>query len=316
MLNTFSKILKRRRNEIRMGLIFLGLILIPCGLLGYFSWRAIENEKLLSQERLQESYSQFARLAAREIDHELEEVEKRWKAAAKKNLDDNGSSAAMNDLNELTRQAQRIAVLFLPTAPGKVAYPPGLSLYEGGGAAPESVDSESKSLLREHEAFNKLVTRGEELEYLAHDLNGAIAAYREILSVMSNPQLRGIAESYIGRAFIKQGEWTAALTTFQNLLANYPEIRDQNKMYLRFPAQYQIAVALENLGRDQEAVEALFRFNRDLLERSDVISPLQYSFFVDQIRNLAPRLLSAPELSAAPRYQQELDALAEQSKKH
>ncbi|MGH7494293.1 MAG: ATP-binding protein [bacterium] len=298
-----------------MGLIFLGLILIPCGFLGYFSWRAIENEKLLSKERLQDSYGQFARLAAREIDDELEEVEKRWNAAVKKKLEDEGQDPALKDLGELTQKEPLIAACFLLTAPGKVAYPPGLSLPESG-AAPESVAVENESLLREHEVFNKLVTRGEELEYLAYDLNGAIAAYREVLAVISNPQLRGIAESYTGRALMKQGDWTTALTTFQNLLANYPEIRDLNKMYLRFPAQYQIAVALENLGRDQEAIEALFRFNRDLLERSDVISPLQYSFFADQIRNLAPRLLSSPELPAAQRYQKELDTLAEQSKKH
>jgi signal transduction histidine kinase/predicted negative regulator of RcsB-dependent stress response len=315
MLNTFLKILKRRWNEIRMGLIFLGLILIPSGLLGYFSWRAIENEKLLSKERLQESYSQFARLAAREIDNELEDVEKRWNAAVKKNLDDDGQSPALEDLDELTRKEPLIAACFLLPAPGRVVYPPGLSLREGG-AAPESVDLENESFLREHEAFNKLVTRGEELEYHANDLNGAIAAYREVLSSVCNRQLRGMAESYIGRALMKQGEWTAALATFQNVLANYPEVRDLNKMYLRFPAQYQIAVALENLGRDREAVETLFRFNQDLLERSDVISPLQYSFFEDQIRNLAPRLLSSPELPAARRYQTELDALAEQSKKH
>jgi signal transduction histidine kinase len=87
-------------------------------------------------------------------------------------------------------------------------------------------------------------------------------------------------------------------------------------MYLRFPAQYQIAVALDNLERDQEAIEVLFRFNQDLLERSDVISSMQYSFFLDQIRNLAPRLLVSPELSEAERYQAQFDALAEQSKKH
>ncbi len=315
MFNTFFKTFKRQWNEIRIGLIFLGLILIPSGFLGYFSWRAIENEKLLSKERLQESYSQFARLAAREIDDELEEVEKRWNAAVKKNFDDDGQGPALEDLGELTQQQPLIAACFLLTAPGKVVYPPGLSLRERG-EAPESVDLENGSFLREHEAFNKLATRGEELEYLAYDLSGAIAAYREILSSVSNPQLRGMAESHIGRALMKQGEWAAALTTFQNLLANYPETRDLNKMYLRFPAQYQIAVALENLGRDQEAIEVLFRFNQDLLERSDVISPLQYSFFLDQIRNLAPRLLSSPELSAAQHYQTELDALAERSKKH
>lgn len=261
-----------------MGLVFLGLIIIPSGLLGYFSWRAIENEKLLSHERLEESYSHFARLAAREIDEELENVEKRWDSAVKKILDDDEQQPALQDLEKLTRKEPLIAACFLFTAPGKVAYPPGLSLREDG-ASPEAVELENESYLREHEIFNTLVMRGEELEYLTYDLIGAIAAYREILSSASSPQLRGMAESYIGRAQMKQGDWTTALATFQNLLANYPEVRDLNKMYLRFLAQYQIAVALDNLERDQEAVEMLFRFNQDLLERSDVISPMQYAFF-------------------------------------
>lgn len=298
-----------------MGLVFLGLILIPSGLLGYFSWRAIENEKLLSQERLKESYVQFARLAAREIDDELEDVEKRWSSTVKRIIDKDERIPAPEELDELTQTEPLIAACYLLTAPGKVAYPPDLSLREAGSSS-EQAPMESELFHREHELFNRLVTRGEELEYLSYDLKGAITTYREIAAQVTSPQLRAMAESYVGRALMKQGEWTEALTTFQDLLVKYPEMRDLNKMYLRFPAQYQIAVALDNLERDQEAVETLFRFNQDLLERSDVISPLQYSFFLDQIRNLAPRLLASPELSASQSYQAELEALAEQSKKH
>lgn len=315
MLNTLFKMLNRQWNEIRMGLIFLGLILIPSGLLAYFSLRAIENEKLLSKERLQESYSQFARLATREIDDELEDVEKRWSSAVRRIIDKDMRIPAPEELDELTQTEPLIAACYLLTAPGKVAYPPDLSLREAGSSS-EQAPMESELFHREHELFNRLVTRGEELEYLSYDLKGAIATYREIAAQVTSPQLRAMAESYVGRALMKQGEWTEALTTFQDLLVKYPEMRDLNKMYLRFPAQYQIAVALDNLERDQEAVETLFRFNQDLLERSDVISPLQYSFFLDQIRNLAPRLLASPELSASQSYQAELEALAEQSKKH
>lgn len=315
MLNTLFKMLNRQWNEIRMGLIFLGLILIPSGLLAYFSLLAIENEKLLSKERLQESYSQFARLATREIDDELEDVEKRWSSAVRRIIDKDVRIPAPEELDELTQTEPLIAACYLLTAPGKVAYPPDLSLREAG-SSPEQAPMESELFHREHELFNRLVMRGEELEYLSYDLKGAIATYREIAAQVTSPQLHAMAESYVGRALMKQGEWTEALTTFQDLLVKYPEMRDLNKMYLRFPAQYQIAVALDNLERDQEAVETLFRFNQDLLERSDVISPLQYSFFLDQIRNLAPRLLASPELSASQSYQAELEALAEQSKKH
>jgi signal transduction histidine kinase len=304
--------LAARRKDMRSAAIFLGLIILPSGLLAYFSWRAIENEKLLSRQRLQESYSQFARLAGREIDDALEKVEKHWISAVKEISERDARSLVTNDFEALTRKEPLIAACFLLTAPGKVAHPPGLSLLQES-FLPKSWEKES--YVREHEIFNKLVTAGEEREYRLYDLNGAIKTYREILTSVSNPQLRGMAESYIGRALQKKGDWTAALSTFQSLLAGYAEVRDLNNMYLRFLAQYQIAVCLESLGRDQEAIAALLRFNQDLMERSDAISTEQYYYFLEHIRALAPLLLSSPQLSNAASYQARFEALAEQSKR-
>lgn len=313
MMPHFFKTLKPRRSEIRLALIFLGLILIPSGLLGYFSWRAIENEKLLARERLGESYRQFARLAAHEIDLELEEVEKQWSNTVKEIFKKNDRRPSAEELAQLAEKNSLIAACFLFTAPGRIAYPPGLVLPQES-AAPETLRSES--LVREHELFDKLVAAAEELEYRAFDLDGAVAVYREILSKVSSPQLRGMAESYIGRALQKKGDWPAALTTFQNLLAEYGEVRDLNKMYLRFLAQYQAAVCLENMAQDQQAVETLLGLNRDLLERSDAISRQQYADFLEQTQLLAMRLLASPQLPDPARYQARFDALAEQSKKH
>ncbi len=312
MLNAVIKTLKRRRSEIRLALVFLGLIIVPSGLLGYFSWRAIENEKLLAHERLEESYHQFARLAAREIDLELEGVEKRWSSAVREIFKKNDRRPGVDDLARLAQNDSLIAACFLLTAPGRVEYPPGL-VVQNEGAAFEPLQSES--LVREHELFKKLAAAGEELEYRVYDLDGAIAVYREILSKVSDSRLRGMAASYIGRSLQKKGEWQAALTTFQKLLAEYAEVRDLYQMYLRFLAQYQIAVCLENMGRDREAVETLLALNQDLLQRSDTISRQQYSDFLGQIQTLARRLLVAPDLPEAARYKARFEALAEQNKK-
>jgi signal transduction histidine kinase len=312
------KRLKKQRNAIGMAMIFLGLIIVPSGLLGYFSWRALENEKLLSRERLQESYRQFARLAGREIDEELEKVEKRSVAAVKEIHKKNEPGPSVKDLHELVESEPLIAAVFLLTAPGKVVYPSDLSLREESALpAPARAfePGENEFYFREHEIFNQLVEHGEKCEYRTYDLDGAIASYSEVLSEVSNPQLRAIAESYIGRALQKKGDWAAALTTFQNLLANHPERRDLNGMDLRFLAQYQTAVCLENLERDQEAIAALLRLHRDLLERSDAISTEQYAYFLELIRALAPRLLSSPELTGRADYRARFNALAEQNKK-
>jgi signal transduction histidine kinase len=307
-----AKKIKARRTEVRLALIFLALIIIPSGLLTYFSWHAIENEKLLSQERLKESYRQFARLAGREIDKELEKADALWISQVEEILKAGNKIPPLEEFDRLVSNQPLIAACFLLTAPGKVVYPPGLRLHEEK-LLPEPEEQESYAL--EYEAFDTLATRGEELEYRFNNLDSAIAAYRKIPATVSNPRLWAVAESHIGRVLMKKAEWKKALTTFQRLLTTYPNERDLNGMYLRFLAQYQIAVCLDNLERDQEALEVLLRLNQDLLERSDAINALQFSFFLEQIRSLMPRLLASPRLSNPTSFKAQFDSLAVQDKK-
>ncbi len=301
-----------RREEFHLAAIFLSLIIVPSGLLAYFSWRAFENEKLLSQEKLRESYQQFARLAGREIDHELEAVERQWTTAVKRILKNGPLNLSTREVEKNFKDEPLIAACFLLSAPGETAF----ALSSSTESESTSANTwEPESYLREFDVFKRLQEQGEELEYHANDLKGAVARYREILSEVSSPQLRAMAETHIGRVLQKKGEWTAALASFRHLLENYPEVRDLNKMYLRFLAQYQIAICLDNLERDQEAIAELARLNLDLFERSDAINTLQYSYFYGIIQDLASRLLASPHLSSRSDYQTQFQALAEQNKK-
>ncbi len=280
-----------------MVLIFLGLILVPSGLLAYLSWRALENEKALSSERLQESYRQFAELAARSLDEDLRGLERQWSAT----IHDLIKSDARDRIAATLAKDSLIASVFTLATPGRNA------------AAPLAKD---ENFLREHRAFRELVEYGDDLEYNAGDLNGALKAYREILQRVTQPQLRGMAEGFIGRVQQKRGEWEDALATFQYVLATYAEVRDLDNMYLRFLAQFQIATCEENLGRDRQALETLLRLQEELWERSDAISMQQYSYFHDQIQLLAKRLLVAPQLENAAALQEKFAAWAERAKKH
>lgn len=301
-----------QRGELRGGLIFLALILLPSGLLGYLSWRALENEKLLAQERLLESYRQINVLAAREINAELAEAEKRWVNVMREFFRQREAGLRATDLDSVLRRESLIASCFMIEAPGKVLYPADLSLQ---AEATRNTAWEKESYVHEHELFDELVTRGEEREYTQNDFAGALATYREAKQTVTNASLRAVAEGHIGRVLMKSGEWTEALTTFQRQLAQYPEARDLNGLQLRFLAQYQIASALDNLNREQEAVDALLRLNQDLLERSDAINALQYAYFLDQTQGLAHRLLTASNLPNRTAYETQFRVLADKNKK-
>jgi signal transduction histidine kinase len=309
---SLRQFVQEHKRELRLAAIFLVLIFLPSGLLGYLSWRAIKNEKLLSRQKITESYRQFVSLAAREIDGELENVQIRLHDSVEKALERLGQQPAVEALGSLVKAEPLISSCALLIGPGQVVYPSELTLQRDD-LFNDVVQSET--IAREYDLYTELANRGEELEYRINALDGAIAIYRRILRKTSSPQLQAMAYSLLGRAQTKKTDWEAALQTYKNLLHDHPEARDLNRVYLRFVAQYQIAICLDNLNRDQEAVEALLGMNKDLLERSDTINMLQYSHFGDLIKALMPKILSAPSLSGRERYRKQFQSLAEQSKK-
>ena len=292
-------------------MVVLAFVMVPAAVLGYMSWRAIENERSHSLERLRASYRQLAVLAARQIDYQLRGVESRWIARFDAMMSASGSGPTVEDVRRLAGGEPLVAGYYLLTAPGRVLYPPGV----GGELDDVRHPPQQGAAASEHELFLELATRGEELEYRGGDLRAAAAAYREILSQVGSPQLRAMAESYIGRVQLKAGNPAGALVTFRRVLERYPEARDMNRMYLRFLAQYQIAVSLEGLRRHTEALDVLLELNRDLLRRSDTITRAQYSYFTELVQTLVPRILDRPGLEHRARYVQALRTLGEQNKK-
>jgi len=309
---SLRRFIRERKSPLRLTLIFLVLIFVPSGLLGYLSWRAIENEKLLSRQKIIEGYQQFVRLAAGEIDHELESVQARLQTSVEASLDRMHPESANRQLDSLIKAEPLILSCTLLRDPGEIVDARAQSLPRAGVSSTMAL---AEVLAREYDLYVELAADGEELEYRATDLAGAIAVYQRILAETSSPQLHAMAYRLIGRAQTKKGDWQSALFTYEKLLQDYPEVRDLNRMYLRFLAQYQIAVCLRHLNRSQEAITALVRMNKDLLERSDTMNLLQYSHFRNWIETLLPEILASPRLAGVESYRQQFQALSAQSKK-
>jgi signal transduction histidine kinase len=299
------------RSGVGTSLILLSFVMLPSAVLGYLSWRAIEGEKSDSLERLRGSYRQFAALAARQMDYQLRVVESRWIAELDGLLSASAAGPTPGQVAAATGREPLVSEYFLLAAPDRLLHP---RVPEGGESAARDPALQAPEG-PEHDLFVRLAARGEDLEYRADDLAGAMAAYREILSRVQSPRLRAMAESYVGRAQLKAGDASGALITFRRLLTRYPEARDLNRMYLRFLAQYEIAAALESLRRYPQALDALLELNRDLVRRSDAITTMQYSYFSDLIQTLAPQLFGEIAPGGRGAYVQAFRALGEQNKK-
>ncbi|RMG64753.1 MAG: hypothetical protein D6715_09205 [Calditrichaeota bacterium] len=300
-----------RREWLLVGAFFL-LILIPSALLGYLSWRAIENEKLLARQRLEGSYRQVLVLASREVNRELSRIESKWRKSIRRFLERVALDANPELFDRFIAHEPLIESCFLLQGPGKLVYPTGVKLTARQWS-PGVWGAQAHALEFQH--FQQLKDQGEELEYQRGDFEGAIRIYRRLYRELKNPQLKASALAYLGRAQMKKGDLQAAYQTFETLLKTYPEVRDLNNLYLRFLAQLQMASILEIQGQDEAAIRRLVALADDLHQRSDAISMEQYNYFMRRVTTLATRLLTSQKIRDPQSYRRQLEQLSRQSKK-
>jgi len=300
-----------RRHELQMAALVLVMVVLPSAVLGVFAWRAINTEKIAWRERERQTYRELAKLAGHGIDQQLHELERDWSATI------DSLTRRSESRRQLAERAARLrsghalfAGAFVLSVSGGVLYPPGL-----GGEVPRAVHGpDADELEREREMFDALMSGGEEYEYVSHQYARAIEAYRAAMRKVHSDELRSMFETAIGRAQLKAGDRQGAIETYRHVLQKYPEVRDLDRMVVRFLAQYQIAAALAEMGRDREALDTLLMLNRDLLERSGEITALQYGYYSDLIHNLAARLMSTDRLPHRRAYIAEFRRLSERTK--
>jgi len=299
------------RHELQMTALVVVMVVLPSAVLGTFAWRAINSEKVAWRERERQTYRELAKLAGHGIDQQLREIERDWSAS----LDSLTRSSVSR--RQLAERAARLhsghALLegaYVLSVSGGVLYPPGL----GGEAAQSLHAPDADELEREREMFDALMSKGEALEYVSHQYTRAIAAYRESMRKVHTDEVRSMFETAIGRAQLKAGDRKGAIETYRHVLERYPEVRDLDRTVVRFLAQYQIAAALGEMGRDREALDTLLTLNRDLLARSSEITALQYGYYSDLIHNLSGRLLSERHVAGRRAYEAEFRRLAVRTK--
>src|SRR5262245_23439456 len=158
------------RSGAGTALILLAFVMLPGAVLGYLSWRAIVRERASSLEQLRGSYRQFAVLAARQIDYQLRGLESRWIGSFDGLMSASPRGPTVEQVAHATGREPLIDAYFLLAAPGRVLYPP--MTADELDDAPNATDMGTEA--SEHDQFALLAARGEELEYRAGDLKGAL----------------------------------------------------------------------------------------------------------------------------------------------
>jgi signal transduction histidine kinase len=287
------------RSSLRLVLVFLGLVLLPSFLLGYFSLRAVEAEREARQRRLLEDYQRYADFAARTVRAELVGLESAWRDLVPARAGWEGrvpELAAALEPGVLRERFVRSVWLLDAAGVQLLPAPPADPALAARQAAQRAAPTPAEA-----RRFEQLLARGEAAEFDTRDVAAAVAAYSDILTQVQSPRLRAIALAALGRAELQRGGWDAALEHYRTVLERYPEALDLDNQPLRFLAALQIARVLEE-KRDPAAVAALLDLQEDLARRSDEIGSSQYAFFRERLDAQLDRLLAArPDAELAAR---------------
>lgn len=262
----------RHPGTLRLGLVFLVLVLLPSFFLGYFSLRAVENEKRTRRQRLLEDYERYAEFAGRAVRSELVELESAWQEL----LPARPGWEARREAQAAALDSSVLAPRFIERAwllhtSGRVLFPP--SGDDAFHAAPSAAEAR---------LYDELAARGEAAEFDGDDPAEARAAYEEILRRVRNPRLRAMALASLGRLHMRAGDWGAARQAYESLVREAPEARDFDNQPLRFVAALQIARARAAAG-DTSAATVLVELMADLVAHSDELADTQYDLFLESI---------------------------------
>ena len=267
------------------------------------------------RQRIVESYQHLAKFARDEIARLVKRQGKRWIEQLKpEELPFLNNQSLARRLNRLVQKEPLVSRAYYIESNGTVRYPEGLkipSVVPGKAFQPGSLPKMQNWLLQ----FQKLTDLAEELEFKKNKPDSALLIYRKIVQQNPVPRLQAIALSQIARIYMFKADWATAYRYYQRIIREYPGARDLNNLHLRFDAQFQCVIALENMGKLEEAMRHLLDLYRDLLDHSDEVNRNQFEFFVERIQKYYTGLIGAFSQEKQAQFNATFQQLQEKKKK-
>jgi tetratricopeptide (TPR) repeat protein len=242
------RLLRRRNTDTLLILVYLGLVLVPSFLLGWFSLRAVDSERAASHQRVLEDNQRYAAFASRIVHQELEALSATWSALVPRAV---GWEAQLATMMQAVQRAESNAYI----ASAYLLHTSGTQLF------PETNEARSATLrlpdAQQGLRFRELLAAGEKAEFELNDLDLARQIYQQLLAEVQPPQLRAIALAHLGRVALAAGNLPEARRIHERMIAQYPQEWDLENQPLILHAMLQRARVLEEQQLFQEAVGQL-----------------------------------------------------------
>lgn len=296
--------------------LFMVLIILPSLLLAYLSVNAIQAERVAYRQRITEGYNGLGRFVTRELNEQVKDIGDRWlEECDPESLLNLSEQERESILSRLSHSESLITEVYLVSNIGNVLHPIDLREFRSGDSTIPD-DADAPQFDEWVSRFQALSEKAEDREFEENDPDAAAEIYRKISETYPIPRLRAIALGELARINMLRSDWEKAYQYNRQIIENYPQVRDFNNLHLRFNAQYQAVVTLENMNRWGEAMPTLLSFYQDLLDHSDEVNRIQYEYFVERIQRLFQRIIGVYDATEQPQFRASFTSLQDQKKKN
>ncbi len=261
--------------QIRLIIIFVGVIMLPTIVLGYLAIRTAETEKLVVWERLKESYTSIANMASDHLEYVLSLAEGDFRGSVSA-LTDYDKNALKRLSHQLENEHGVISQVFFVNASGKMIFPEDPRKMQQN-------DRNASLSQEEKDIFESYLADGERQEFKHNDPQRAIYDYQKILSDLKEPVYKAIALNGMARCYAKLGRNQEAIDRYSRITDNYVDVTD-GWLQLAAVAYLQLYSIYKTMGDTDAAIEALMSLYGNLSDRGWNLDAEEISYFADKTR--------------------------------
>jgi len=261
--------------QIRLIIIFVGVIMLPTIVLGYLAIRTAETEKLVVWERLKESYTSIANMASDHLEYVLSLAEGDFRGSVSA-LTDYDKNALKRLSHQLESEHGVIGQVFFVNASGKMMFPEDPRKMQQN-------DRNASLSQEEKDIFESYLADGERQEFKHNNPQHAIYDYQKILSDLKEPVYKAIALNGMARCYAKLGRNQEAIDHYSKIIDNYIDVTDR-WLQMATVAHLQLYSIHKTMGDTDAAIEALMSLYGNLSDRGWNLDAEEISYFADKTR--------------------------------
>lgn len=261
--------------QIRLIIIFVGVIMLPTIVLGYLAIRTAESEKLVVWERLKVSYTSIANLASDHLEYVLSSAEGDFRSSVSA-LTDYDKDALQRLSQQLESEHGVIGQVFFVNASGKIIFPEDPRKMQQN-------DRNASLSQEEKDIFESYLADGERQEFKHNNPERAIYDYQKIISDLKEPVYKVVALNGMARCYAKLGLNQEAIDNYSEIIDNYIDVTD-GWLQMATVAYLQLYSIHKTMGDTDAAIQTLMALYGNLSDRGWNLDAEEISYFADKTR--------------------------------